>query len=385
MTLSQPIGRNDSSRAAQKTSRRLQILVYQIGSLGDTLITLPALRAVRNHFGPASDIVMLHNSAPEELVSPESVLKGNGFVDRFISYTVANETVRKFRSVVHLWRTLRRTKFTAVVYLAPAERAWASVHRDYLFFSSCGIPNLIGFHSYSKKVLYPKSSDGQLERVASEASCRLERLQRDGVHIDNNWSDTRLSVPPSEKDVCRKFLEANRRYPERLLVAICPGAKQSANIWPIDRFSELGLRLVSQGRIEPIVIGGPKEQELGRRLVDTWGAGINAAGQFSILGSAALISFCTFCIGLDTGTTHLAAAVGVPCVAIFGAREHPGRWDPLGTENIVVRSAPVACAGCRFQDCPIEGHPCMTNITVRQVWDAVQRMESRLVPRVSVH
>lgn len=364
-------------QSVRRHSRR--ILVYQHGSLGDTILTLPALRAVRRRYGAGAEITLLHDSLPEGLASPVSLLAGGPYLDGFISYDLRQGYLRTFCSLVRLWWRLKAYGFQAVVYLAPGQRTAVAVLRDHIFFRSCGIPERVGFHAFSTDFLYPKEPDGRLRRVTSEAVWRLERLRLDGWNVSAQLEVTRplLELPQEEIATAGAWLEANRRHESRPLVALCPGANQPANLWPLERFMELGQRILDENRAELVVIGGPKEYEIGQRLVECWGEGLNAAGRFSAIGSAALLSFCTFVVGLDTGTTHLAAAVGVCCIALYGAREHPGRWDPLGAGHIVLRSPPVPCAGCGLKICPVEGHPCMSGITVDDAWEAVQQMQDQ--------
>ena len=150
----------------------------------------------------------------------------------------------------------------------------------------------------------------------------------------------------------------------------------------MERFEEIGRRLIAQG-IEPMVIGGPVERAMGDRLLAAWGRGINAAGQFSVMGSAALLNQCRFLVGLDTGTTHLAAALGVPCVALYADRDPPGQWEPLGEGHILLRH-PVPCGGCRVKECPVPNHPCMTGISTEQVWAAILEVNARSASAVGV-
>jgi ADP-heptose:LPS heptosyltransferase len=99
---------------------------------------------------------------------------------------------------------------------------------------------------------------------------------------------------------------------------------------------------------------------------------VNAAGQFSVMGSAALLGQCRLLVGLDTGTTHMAAALDVPSVVLFADRTRPGQWEPLGDRHILIRKA-VACGGCLKRDCPVPDHPCMTGISVDEVWAAMEK------------
>ena len=116
-----------------------------------------------------------------------------------------------------------------------------------------------------------------------------------------------------------------------------------------------------------MIVGGPTDRPLAAQFGPEV---LNAAGEFSVAGSAALLSECSLLIGLDTGTTHLAAAVGVPCVVIQSANSYAGHWDPLGDSHTVLRHE-MPCAGCLCTECPVAGHPCMTGISVDEVWQAV--------------
>jgi ADP-heptose:LPS heptosyltransferase len=164
-----------------------------------------------------------------------------------------------------------------------------------------------------------------------------------------------------------------RRHPDRPLVAICPGSKMQANRWPVERFTQLSHRLQATNRFELLLIGGAGDIDLGRQVARGVPEAIDCCGQFHILESAAALSCCAFMIGLDTGTTHLAAAVDTPCIAIYGGRNLPGLWYPLGTQHIVLRH-PVPCVGCSYMRCPLPDHPCITSISVDMVWSAVETM-----------
>jgi heptosyltransferase-2 len=150
-----------------------------------------------------------------------------------------------------------------------------------------------------------------------------------------------------------------------------------SKLWPPDRFAEVGRRLLDKYRVEIIVVGGPAERLLGEDLVGLWGAGLNAAGNFGVVETAALFQKCVFTITLDTGPMHLAAAVGTKCIALFSGIESPGKWDPLGDGHSVIRKD-VSCACCRTTVCPVEDHPCMNNITVEEVWLQVESFMARI-------
>ena len=352
------------------------VLVYQIGSLGDTVVSVPSYRAVRRHFGPDADIRVLHNAPRDSRAVPHQVLEGSGLVNGSVTFEQFSGR-STWKTWIQLWSKLRALKADAIVYVAPGERSPSSVRRDRLFFRLCGIPQRIGFHAVDPAVFDTRDAAGRLSTIPHEAIMRLDRLEQDGIE-ERRSSDMGLpllAVPIHESDEARLWLEGKCRS-EKMQVAVCPGANQSAKFWPIERFEEIGRRLISLG-MEIIIIGGPAEKEAGDRLVSAWGQGINAAGQFSVIGSAALISKCCLLLGLDTGTTHLAAALGVPCVALYADRDAPGQWEPLGESHLVLRH-PMPCGGCGVDLCPVPGHPCMTGIHVDQVWAAVQEILGRV-------
>jgi ADP-heptose:LPS heptosyltransferase len=96
-----------------------------------------------------------------------------------------------------------------------------------------------------------------------------------------------------------------------------------------------------------------------------------------VFGSASVLSQCATFIGNDSGPTHLAAMVGIPCVAIFSARNAPGQWEPLGEHHVVIEDRP-ACAGCMLDECVAQQKKCLTRIeTGRVLREAISLIESR--------
>lgn len=354
-------------------ARPPKVLVYQIGSLGDTLVSIPAYRAIRRHFGPDAHVTVLHNAPSDVRAVPQQVLNGAGLVDDSIGFAQKGGR-SNWETLLKLWPRLVTRRFDAVVYVAPGERGPKAVQRDRTFFRLCGIGTTLGFHACDPALFHARDEAGRPMPMPQEAFLRLDRLKQDGIAIlEAQDLAPPLVVPPADEMASiREWLASRRPDPKTPLAALGPGANQPAKFWPLDRFVEIGRRLLAAGYL-PVVIGGPAERESARTLTEAWGAGVNAAGEFSVTGTAALLRQCEFLIGLDTGTTHLAASVGLPCIALYADRDPPGQWTPLG-EGHVVLTHPVPCAGCGLKDCPMLGHPCMTGITVARAWAAVEQV-----------
>jgi ADP-heptose:LPS heptosyltransferase len=113
--------------------------------------------------------------------------------------------------------------------------------------------------------------------------------------------------------------------------------------------------------------------ELGPRVV-------NLAGVSTLFGSAGVLKKCKCYIGNDTGTMHLAAFLGVSCLALFSDRDEIGKWDPYGSGHIILRKT-VECSGCMLEICN-QDNRCLKAITVNDAHQAWIRMrESSNLPK----
>ena len=139
-----------------------------------------------------------------------------------------------------------------------------------------------------------------------------------------------------------------------------------AKRWDAERFAQAGSALIARHGVWPVVFGGPEDRDTGDALLRHWGRGYNAAGRLGLRASAAALKRCGLYLGNDTGTMHLAAAVGVTCAAIFSARDYPGRWYPAGRGHQVFR-AQIECEGCRLTECVDRRNECLNRITVDEV------------------
>jgi heptosyltransferase III len=361
---------NPSQNGVDGSVRKQWVLVYLVGSLGDTIVCIPALEAIRRQF-PDDKIILLHDYQTLVPVSPLDIVPKN-LIDGSLSYVMHSEPLPKIRELMKLRRRIKQEDVKAVVYLVASERFGWLVHRDKWFFRLCGVKNLIGFYTFDKENLYERDANDKPVLKPSEANLKLERLERDGINIQNlNFTNQLLSFSATEKDKVQTWLNAQRKKSAARLIAMCPGCKRKANDWGVDNFIELGKRLLAEGDVEIVIIGGKAEKPLAAKMIATWGEGIDATGEFNANESGALFSLCDFMIGNDTGTTHLAAAAGIRCFALYHQRDNPGHWYPLGRGHYIVQHD-VECAGCHFTECPRADHPCMKGITVDAVWSKLQ-------------
>ena len=349
------------------------ILIYSIGSLGDTLITLPAIEAiVRMHedcrFVFLADRHPLYNG----YVSSWDIVGKLGYFDEVIFYDANIQSTRdKIKSLFNLLLRLRRYRFTHAYNLVQRP-AKLHVLRDALFFR-----NLVGIKNYiASKIHYPppNNQNGILPLMSPKWRQLLEL-----VDISINTTEFHLPLPEAA------YVELNSIWPSHLdknnkFVVLVPGSKMSAKCWPEARFTELGQLLLQYiPDLKIAIVGGAEDAALGERLCTILGNDncFNFSGKLSVLGSAALLEHSTLFIGNDTGSMHLAAFVGVPCVAIFSSRDYPGRWAPFGNIHTILRQD-LECSGCMLETCVDHNNACLVAISTECVFYAALAQLKRL-------
>ena len=190
-----------------------------------------------------------------------------------------------------------------------------------------------------------------------------------------------LLVSADEKRTVDVRLVSAGINPSDLIIGINPGSTYgSAKRWSSDRFAEVARRIVRRleqtesAHVAVVILGAKGEESLGKDIAaQLGGRSVVLSGATSIRELMAVVKRCRLLMTNDTGPMHVAAAFGVPVVAVFG----PTNWRttyPYGQERSIVREA-VDCAPCLLRECPID-HRCMTRIPVDRVYEtAVEQIE----------
>lgn len=343
-----------------------RVLIYRFGQLGDTIAAIPAIEAIREHY-PGREIVLLSETvALETQLRPALVLGKTGLVDSFATYPSA----RSLRGVVAAMCKLRALSgdgVEALVYLVPSIRPKSKRLRDLIVFRLAGFSKILGASGFPSDII-PRNTDGSLRVVEHETDALLGRLARDGVEVPPpGQAHIDLRLKPEEQQVATEWLRHRDLDDptENRWFAVCPGSKWASKLWPNENYAELGLRLIRELGLIPVVVGGKEDRALAGDLLAHWGSGFCAAGEMGVRESAAMMRSAAFYVGNDTGAMHLAAAAGTKCVGIFSAQDWPGRWGPYGEGHSVLRTH-VPCAGCMSSECPNDVE-CLRKITVREV------------------
>lgn len=342
-----------------------QILVRGPNWLGDAVMCEPALRGLRRLF-PQASITLLVKPAVAGL------FQSHPAVDRVFLY----DDKGRHAGLAGKWRLaadLRREAFDLAVLFQNAFEAA-------LLTALAGIRRRYGY-----------ATDGR-SLLLSDPVARPNR--RSPVHqVEYYWNLLKplgLTGDPVRPELFVSA-EEERRMAERLaqtgitaedvVIGVNPGSTYGgAKRWLPDRFAESAQRLcvslsASGRRPAVMLIGARGEEALGRDIASRLSVRTAVlSGATTIRELMAAIKRCHVLLTNDTGPMHIAAAFGVPVVAIFG----PTDWrttSPFGAEHALLRH-PVECAPCMLRECPID-HRCMTGVTVEQVSEAGLSILSR--------
>ncbi len=363
------------SRASQP--KRDRILVFRIGHLGDTIVALPGFQAIREAY-PDAHIAFLCNAVGgrEFKVPSTAALPREGLFDELIGYGVYGGARGAFEKL-GLVQRLRKKKFDTVFYLLTRNRTAAQIERDKRFFRLCGIREALCVDHLSNNLLeFP--TNAPLAAVQYEGDFILDSLASEGVPVGGGKVEFPLKSGFGDQTAALKWWEDQFMHGERpesfSVLGVGPGSKWPSKVWSEEKYEKTVAQLLAleDHNLFPVVFGGPEDREKGKRLISSWGKGLCAAGSLNVREAAGAMTFCDLYLGNDTGTLHMAAAAGVPCVAVFAAIDYPGRWEPPGSEHRIFRKK-VPCEGCHTPDC-FNNHLCLEEIGVEEVVSACRRI-----------
>lgn len=350
------------------------VLIYRVGTIGDTVVAIPAIVALRRAFPEARFHLM--SATGDGKVWAADVLEPFGWFESMVTYQ--RDDLLSPTAAVALIRSIRQLHPDLVVHLASDKNSTMRILRDVLFFKIAGAGAVIA--ATSRKV----TAFGHLRRSPASYPSEVDRLLDTVRPVTGSDDAPEFEFPIGESTRRRldTLLAAGFDGATAPLVGLCPGSKQQAKCWPIDRYGEIGRRLIDHGaRI--VTVGGPDEHAIAKRIGAEWPRDrwLNLAGQLSIVESAELLRRCLMYVGNDTGPMHLSAMFATPCVAIFAAREPEASWLPYGGGHTVLRRQ-VPCQNCYLTECYAERVRCLREIRVEDVWTACARtLEARWTGR----
>lgn len=359
-------------RRAPTIEHPSRILCLRLERIGDLVMTLPALAALRASF-PAARIDLVVGSWNRELASALTVVDQVETLDAAWLSREAGAT--SLGGILHHAMGWRRTKYDVALNFEPDIRTNLAARLS-------GARTVAGFRSGGGGPLLDVALDYDVTRHTRDNALAL-------VHAVTGAPPApvadALRIPPENRDAARRLLSGV----EGVAIGIHVSGGRAIKQWPEDRFADVARRLIAECGATIVFTGAPSDRDRVQRAMRGLPAGhaVDASGETSLLTLAALLEAVTLFVTGDTGPMHLAQAVGTPIVAIFGPSD-PQRYGPDGPVDRIVR-VDLPCSPCnRIRNPPARcvGHTpdCLTSVAVTQVLGAVDeivRARGLRVPR----
>lgn len=347
------------------------ILVYRLGSLGDTLIALPVFHKIRQSWPDAQITLLTNKPVSPKAITPAALLQNTGLVDRYMFYPSESRSVG---ILMQLKNQLRNEHFDCVVRVN-AWRGRLRDIRDRIFFRLSGVNRQMGpswnFSTHPKSI-----GNGLFESEVTRVAACVSALGPIDLADDESW-DLRLNK--EESATARQFLDAHK-IPDAF-IALSMGTKLDVNDWTEPNWTALIQQLNARySSLGLVLLGAQDERDRADRCASQWsGPKANLCGLIMPRITAALLQRAGLFIGHDSGPLHLAATVGTPCVAIYSARNLPGQWFPRGTQHTIFYHT-LPCAGCQLEICLERQKQCILSVRVEEVFQAVENHLNRVDP-----
>jgi len=366
----------DKTTSKRKRVCPKRVLIYRIGSLGDTVVALPAFHLIAKAF-PASERRLL-TSFPSNAKAPlaSSILEHTGLVHGYFHYALRTRSIAE---LFKLWWNIARWRPQTLVDISPASGI-ADAKRNTRFFRLCGVRNFIGS---------PLTDDMQLHRPVPIASATAHRTP--GPLYEPEYSRLVRNInalgqvdlnDPTVWDL--RLTDAENRRAQAViaplvgqpLIGMSLGTKWQPNEWGLTNWSSLIGRLAREyTNYGLVIVGADVEFAESEQVAEGWRTHsstpvLNLCGALTPRESAAALSRVTVFLCQDSGPMHLAAAVRTPCVAVFSSKNLPGIWFPVGDQHRILCRR-VDCENCGLDICIEQKKKCILSISVDEVFAQV--------------
>ncbi len=335
----------------QEAISKVRILVIKLSAVGDVILIIPSLRALRKKYPKAWIAVLVGRKS-------RKIIRNCPYINDVITYD-ESEPVRFF-SMLKMSTILAREGFDIVVDLQNNRAShWLS------YF--CGARVRAGHDNHKWSFFLNQKAKGVSASLPPvEHQFQVLKL----IGTDPLDKQLELWTEKEEEGRIARFLESQWVSPSQTLVGINPSSslRWPTKQWPIENFAKLADELAKHN-VRVVVTGSAEDAAYTQPLFGmTKNKPINAVGKTSITELVSLIKRCQVFVSSDSAPMHIASSVGVPLIAIFGPTDPKRHLVPPPKAQVFWKE--IQCSPCYLRSCPI-GHLCMKKITVQEVLDSI--------------
>ncbi|MCB0274543.1 MAG: lipopolysaccharide heptosyltransferase II [Calditrichaeota bacterium] len=334
-----------------------RILVFQTAFLGDAILTIPLIEALKDRFPAALiDIVVIPGAV--------NILETLPYINAVIPFDKRGNG-KGLKGLLGLAALLRRRNYDLALVPHRSFRTALLVKLSRITFT-LSFDRSAGAFLYSQTVPYRRDFHEINRNLALGTPLGLDPLKQ---------RFPKVYPTPEDRQKVSDWLDGAALKTGQPLIALAPGSVWNTKRWPAERFGRLA-GLLARGGFQPVMIGGPADVQTGAAVEAVFGGPLpNAIGQLTLRESAALLERCNALITNDSAPLHLAVATATPVVAIFGATVTEFGFYPYHPDDMVVETAGLSCRPCGAHGghkCPIGTFECMLNIEASRVFEALK-------------
>jgi ADP-heptose:LPS heptosyltransferase len=329
-----------------------KVLIFRVGSLGDSICALPAIYSIRQNFKEAQ-IDLLTKTGGSHLAGLDNLLD-NTLINHVINYDLANKKL--------LFDNIKSGRYQLIIELPQESQPLFRQLRNMLFFRLAKIP--FGFGWYARISPRYSQKKAKLLQFEREPQRLLNILSK---YITVSPESYPINITQSDIQFVNQLLAENGLTNTRQNVGIVVGSKRPQNRWPIAYFDTV-LSFLTKAGFNCLLVGGPEDNEFANQLTTKQNV-YNLIGKTSPVQSALVFKHCQFVVSNDTGPLHLAYSVNTFVFALFSSRDYPGKWFPPSAKSIVFRNYNIHCSECFSETCA--DNQCMKHIKPETVIEAI--------------
>ncbi|HDL19106.1 MAG TPA: lipopolysaccharide heptosyltransferase II [Bacteroidetes bacterium] len=326
-----------------------KILIVKLRAIGDVILTTPVFRNLREQF-PDAQIDFVVEKPAYPLIQTDKNLNRV-----FIAPSGKNRTVSRERK---FFKEIRREKYDVCIDLFGNPRSA-------LITLFSGAKLRVGYYFRGRKYAYQEKFSSRVSEV-HEVEFNLDALRHFNIPIRFKQPEIHIN----EVDLAAAHSIFEKLYTDDFPVAaLNPAGSWPAKKWPLPRFAQLAKMLHEEFHFRFVVLWGPGELAEAQLLAEKIGPVAAVHPETTLSQQAALLALCQLFIGNDTGPMHIAAAVGISTIGLYGPT-NARLQSPYGEKARAVFNPDIPCLGCDCLTCPLMD--CMNYLTPETVFAAAK-------------
>jgi heptosyltransferase-2 len=341
---------------ALPSPRPHRIIVKAANWLGDLVMSGPALHAIHDTFPGAHLAVLVRR----ELAT---FFEGAGWINEVIPYRLRGG-VLGLRDQLSIVRRISAGHFDVAVI-------FPNSFQSAMWMALAGVQRRAGYEADRRGFMLTHKASPREDIERAHQVYHWLQMVAQTIGARRGAPAYHLDVSAQSRDKMRAWLANRRLHPGRPLIALAPVAAYGpAKEWPIERYSELADMLGDRHDAECVLVGGLDDRQHCEAIANRCKRGALVSAAETTVGELiALLSLCHGFAGNDSGCMHLAGALGIPTVAIFGST-NPARTGPIGPQCRVIYRG-LECSPCLERTCRFGHYNCLREVRADEVADAL--------------